>query len=329
MPAAMHAIVFEEQELARTKDETVLDCLLKHNIDIASGCRSGVCQSCVLELDTSDHCTPALTGLYQQGLSVEQQQAGQILACCSKPEATVRLRRVNSSALRVPATVIEKFWLNDSVICLRLHTQMQYRPGQYLTLWRDASIARSYSIASCPANENYLELHIRHYEQGACSGWIASDLRVGDSLELQGPMGSFFYAAEINQPLLLCAMGTGLSAIYGVLKDALASGHTGTIGLVVAAKNSSGLYLLDELRALEARHDNLSVDFLVQAPDDSCEIAQQGDVYDHCTTQVEDLSQRKIYLCGGESFVAKLRKRLFMAGIALNNIRADSFLSFV
>jgi NAD(P)H-flavin reductase len=125
---------------------------------------------------------------------------------------------------------------------------------------------------------------------------------------------------------LLAAIGTGLAPIYGIARQALSGGHQTPIHLLVGARNRAGFYLVEELQALAQQYDNLTVHFICQdaAPD----FALQDDIYSYYKQQFADLKNWHVYLCGAESFVKKMRKQSFLAGAAMSDISADSFLAF-
>jgi len=70
---------FNQQEFNEEDNESVLDLLLRQNIDISFSCRTGLCQSCLLQADNCEPDKNAQTGL--KDIAVEQQQ---FLACMQK-----------------------------------------------------------------------------------------------------------------------------------------------------------------------------------------------------------------------------------------------------
>ena len=318
----MPVVEFQGQSLEFLDEETVLDGLLRHGHLIPHGCRAGVCQSCIMSAADGENVAMA-----QAGLTNNQKTLNQFLSCQCVPSSSLKVDCVDSSEEKVTGVVTEKNWLNEQVIRLRLKADLDYIPGQYVTLWKDDQLARSYSLASHPRTHPYLEFHIRHYPEGKFSSWVANELSVGDSLDIQGPLGECFYSAEeASQPLLLAAIGTGLAPVYGILQDALAQSHEGPITLVVGASHSASLYLLEELQVLAGAHDNLQIHLVAQ--DVATEAIQQGDIYQYCKSLLPDLGGYRVYLCGAESFVTKMRKQCFMAGAGMSGISADVFLHF-
>ena len=305
-------IRFEGREILADAGQTLLEALLSAGIRLPHACRSGVCQSCVLQCSGGDVPLRA-----QDGLGAAQRATGQLLACQAMPRTDIAVSRVNMGEPQV-CEVLDVARLADDVIRLRTCRPpgFVYRAGQYVTLWRDEESCRAYSLASIP-EEEFLEFHVRLYEQGRLSPWL-SRLRPGDALALRGPMGCCVYAGEDRQaPLLLVGTGVGLAPLWGILRTALAAGHAGPMHLLHAVREPAQAYLDAELRALAAAHDNvryrcvgggldaLAVDMLSLAP---------------------GFSGWKVFLCGGQRTVATLRRQLFLAGAASADILADAFL---
>jgi len=162
--------------------------------------------------------------------------------------------------LTKPVMMVDKQPLSPPVMRLRLETDhhLDYRVGQYITLWRDGTTGRSGSLASLPGKDSRLELHVARIDGGMLSTWIHDDLQVGDSLDIQGAMGDCFYLpGNGEQPLLPVGIGTGLAPLYGIVRDALRNGHSGAIHLFHGARNSDYLYCHAELTELSTKYDNL------------------------------------------------------------------------
>lgn len=321
----MSQVQFEESIIDLQEGESLLDGLLRSGVDIAYGCKSGVCQSCLVELSEGE--APAKA---QKGLNDTQTALGYLLSCQCHPEQMIHVNRIDAQANTIAAEVIDKQWLNDHVLRLRLSAELNYRAGQYMTIWRSETLARSYSLASHLETDDFLEFHIKVLEGGGLSPWLAHAVAIGDTINIQGPMGGCFYTASSpEQPILMSAIGTGLAPLYGILKDALAKGHTGPIDLVLGAKEASGLYLLDELRALAQRHHNVSIHTVCQSePVKTMEGIQsvQADIYDYCKEHWSSMTGHRVFLCGADTFVKKLRKQCFLAGAGMGDISADVFI---
>jgi len=83
---------------------------------------------------------------------------------------------------------------------------------------------RSYSIGSPPESDE-LMLTIERLEDGEVSPYLVDELRVGDDLDIRGPIGGpFTWAVEDGGPLLLIAGGSGLVPLMSMLRHRNAAG---------------------------------------------------------------------------------------------------------
>jgi len=327
----MTSIVFENRNITLKENESVLDGLLRAGHDIPNGCRAGACQSCIMKSNSVEEITHA-----QIGLTEAQKALKHFLSCQCHPKSPISVQNASLSSQQTEGVVIDKTLLNANVSRLRLTADIDYRPGQYLTLWKDKNIARCYSLASHPNKQNYLELHIKHLTDGAFSSWVKSRLNIGDKIKIQGPLGKCFYTADKAQPLLLAAIGTGLAPILGILQDALEKGHRGAIHLLLGASSPDNFYLVDELKNLTAQNRQISLTFVYQNipaqnntnSEADFSFAVQGDIYQYCKETYPDMKDYRVFLCGAESFTTKMRKQCFLAGANMGDISADAFIPF-
>ncbi len=305
---------------------SVLDALLDRGETIPHGCRAGACQTCLMQ--ATQGTVPAAS---QRGLKAAHRERGLFLACSCMPEEDLEVCLPDTQQLRIAASIVGRRALADDVMELSLRTSepFSYRAGQYVTLWRDAELGRSYSLANLPQTDGLLQFHIRRIEGGAFSGWIHDSARVGDALDVQGPMGDCFYTADDpEQKLLLIGTGTGLAPLYGILQDALAQGHRGAIHLFHGALARDGLYLHDSLTELAAQHNKLHYHACVLHGDDEpAADIRAGDVGALALERIGTPAGWKCYLCGDPTLVNGLRKKLFLAGAAMKDIHADAFLA--
>lgn len=200
----MTKLIFADQTLTARAGQSVLDTLLQAGIQIPHSCKQGVCHSCLIRVTAG-----SIPAQAQAGLSAEQKHQNLILACSCTPETDLSLQRYDMGRERVRCRVASKRMLRPDILELKLDGQLQYRAGQYVNLWRDELISRSYSLASLPS-DRFLSFHIDVRPDGQFSRWAQESLNLGDAIELQGPMGECVYQSEAATPLLFAATGTGV-----------------------------------------------------------------------------------------------------------------------
>lgn len=321
----MAQLKFKNDIFSVSAGNTVLDTLLDQGHPIPNSCRAGACQSCVMQVTKG-----SVPEKSQKGLKDSQKAKGFFLACSCEPKEDIDIQMVDTEQLKVSATVSEINKLSTDVVELKIKTaeSYYYHAGQYVTLWKDKQIGRSYSIASLPQEKNELTFHIRLVTDGQFSNWVHNELKVGDKLQVQGPVGDCFYTSgQAEQNLLLIGTGTGLAPLYGIIHDALQHGHTGEIHLFHGALNISGLYLTDKLIQLAEQHDNLTYyPCVVDAKKSTLSNIIEGDIGKIALETVPKPKGWKSFLCGDESLVKQLKKKIFLAGSNMQDIYADPFI---
>jgi ferredoxin-NADP reductase len=77
---------------------------------------------------------------------------------------------------------------------------------------------RSYSIAS-PPEDRGVALTVERLDDGEVSPYLVGELRVGDGLEVRGPIGGYFvWSIALGGPLLLIAGGSGIAPLMAMLR---------------------------------------------------------------------------------------------------------------
>lgn len=320
----MPIIAYQGNQYASLVDETVLDCLQRHGCDVSFSCKAGACQSCLMQADAGE--PPAAA---QAGLKPGLKQQGYFLSCQWRPENDVTVTTCGIDTTSMPATISNVSDLNHNTKRVQLITTgpLACIPGQYISLINPDNVTRSYSIANRPDQDGYIELHIRYVPEGKMSGWIHSKAQSGDTVHIRGPIGSCCYTREAQRdfPMLLAGTGTGLAPMLGIIRDALAHKHRGPILLVQGALRAEDLYYVDMLRALE--NDTEQFTYLPCVRDYKGRSGlQTGDIEDITLGQLPTAKNPHVYLCGAPDFVNAVKRKIFLAGVALAHIYTDAFL---
>ncbi len=319
----MPEILLDGKGYALADGETVLDALTRGGAAVPSSCRSGVCQTCLMR--AVEGSIPAES---QKGLKGTLQARGYFLACQCMPGGTLRVERPGAEAGRLSATVRAITPLNRDIgsVALECSDMGDYRAGQFINVFKDGTVSRSYSLASAPGIDPHLTLHVRKVAEGRVSGWIHETLRVGDTVAISQPLGECFYLpSDPEQPLLLLGTGSGLAPLYGIIRDALRHGHRGPIHLYHGSRHKDGLYLTDELHALAREHASVQYHPCVSREEPSGDL-RRGRVVDLALGDLTALAGWRVFLCGHPDMVQSARKRLYLAGASLKDMYADAFI---
>jgi ferredoxin-NADP reductase len=130
-----------------------------------------------------------------------------------------------------------------------------HRPGQHvdvrLTAEDGYQAERSYSIASALDGGQHLTLTIERLNDGEVSPYLVDELRIGDKLELRGPIGGYFVWEEhMGGPLLLIAGGSGIVPLMAMIRYRAAIGSTIPIRLLFSSRSYEDVIYRDELDRL-------------------------------------------------------------------------------
>lgn len=314
----MVALKFEGVDVQAAEGQTVLAALEDAGIPLDNACRAGVCQSCLVQ--SLDAAPPRAA---QAGLPKAMAMDGYFMACVCVPEGPLTIGRAGAVRQRVEVKVRSIDLMSPTVARLLLDDEeaFQGRPGQFLSLIEPASgLTRSYSIAGRTAGT--IELHIRLLPGGQMSGLVAERLAPGDAMTIAGPSGTCVYDdADPERRIVLAGTGTGLAPLWGILQDALKHGHRGPISLYHGALDRTGLYLVDELEALQKERPGFRyTPCLRDEPGPA-----GGDLQAVVSALETDLPNTTFFLCGDELLIQRMKRGLFLAGAKLDRIFADPF----
>lgn len=321
----MTEIIYAGEHIELAAGQTVLDALLERGHVIPNNCRAGVCQSCLMRAVAGSVPVQA-----QQGLKDTLKAQNYFLPCCCVPETPLEIVLPAPETVRTTATVLSHQLLNADVLQLRLSpdSTFEYRAGQYVTVWASQQLGRSYSLASVPDLDDYIELHIGRVAGGRMTTWLFDVLKPGDQLQLQMAAGDCFYVpGKPEQNMLLAGTGTGLAPLVGIARDALQQGHSGEIHLIHGAVRSEGLYLDQMLQNMAKQHEHFFYHACVLNGEHLPEHVYLGNIETFVTKLVPKPTNWRVFLCGAADLVNSLKKKIFLAGASMSNIYSDPFIS--
>ena len=319
--------------------QTILDASLRAGIYLPHACGQGYCATCKISvLDGEvDHGNASNFALMDY-----EREEGKALACCAKLEADTVIEveiEIDTDSRNLPVrdyrgivSRIEKLTPTIKGIWIKLDNDevLDFQAGQYVNLQLPDDIGiRAFSLANPPSTGNEIELNIRLVPGGVCTGWIHSQLKVGDKLRLTGPYGRFFVHKSAKLPSLFMAGGSGLSSPRSMILDLIGEGSELPITLVQGARNRQELYYHDEFVALAARHPNFTyVPALSDEAADSDWLGFRGFVHDAAKAHFDnDFRGRKAYLCGPPIMIEACITTLMQGRLFERDIYTEKFFS--
>lgn len=246
-------------------------------------------------------------------------------------------RVVKPTALRQPlgwqmATVIE---LVDETprtksLLLDLRDRRVHLPGQHLDLRLTTGdgyqARRCYSIASSPEDE-YVMLTVERLEAGEVSSYLVDELRVGDELEVRGPVDDYFaWRNALEDPLLLVAGGPGIAPVRSMLRHHGAVRSTVPVRMLYSAPSYDEIIYHDELLRIAARDEmDVSITLARTQPEGWHGYRRQVDheLLDEVGWPPGD--RPLVYVCGPTGFADTATSALVALGHEPSRIRTERF----
>lgn len=317
----MPTLKYEGREVRSREGESVLDAFLRQGITVPFSCRNGVCHVCL------QRCVHgAIPPVAQKGLRQGLREHGYFMSCKCVPLGDMEI--APPTDLYATTVVHSKEMLSPYVCKLLIEpaSTVAYRAGQFINLRRNDGLIRSYSLASLPTEDYFLELHVLRKKGGAMSNWILDELNPGDELDIQGPSGECYYRDETRgHPLLMAATGTGIAPLYGILRDALHNRHAGEIHLYHGGRDTDRYYLRDQLRAMEKQHPNFHYYECMSGTKSPPDGVLAGRVQEVAFARHQNLHGWHVYLAGLTEMVDSGEQLAVKHGAAPDAIHSDAY----
>ena len=319
---SMTKLILDDRELICQSGESVLDALLREQIDIPHACREGACQSCMIR---SLKGAPPLAA--QKGLKDVLQHQNHFLACLCFPHEDMTISLNAPADFFTEASVTGKELLNPETLLLTLHCKeaLDFYAGQFVNLRRADGLQRSYSIANNRIHSHKLTFHIRRLNGGRFSEWAHQELNIGDIIQVSDPQGLCYYLPnKPEQNMLLVGTGSGLAPLAGIISEALHHGHTGEIHLFHGSREMDGLYWVEEMQQLAQQYSNFHYTPCV-SQGNAPEGVATGRANDVAIASLSSLKDWRVYLCGHPDMVQQTKRQAYLHGARFQDIYADAF----
>ena len=194
---------------------------------------------------------------------------------------------------------------------------------------------RSYSFSRAPENENSGEhtFFIRLVPNGELSGWLAKGNRVGEHVEIAGPLGNFKLDTS-NDTMVCIAGGSGMSAIAAIVEHAANLGVARDCYFFYGARTQKDLYCQEEMQAVKDKWNKGNnfefIPVLSEEPEVSDWQGPRGFVTEYFKNEYLDqgkvsIKGIKAFFCGPPPMIDHGVKVLMDAGLGEENIYFDKF----
>ena len=317
------------------EDEDIVTAALRQGYILLTECREGVCSTCKCLLVDGDY--DALLPHSIHALSPSEEEDGWVLACRLQPRSDLvldydypvdRVERFAEGRRQGQIVAIDR--LCDTVVRVVVRTlaaqdPVVFEPGQYARLTLPGiGVSRDYSMANRPTGERELEFLIRVLPDGAFSGYVAGQGRVGEIAEVEGPFGRFCLRPGAAPPVFV-AGGTGLAPILSMLRSLAATNPDDPAVLFFGNTATGDVFFERELAELGKDFPGLRVHHCVVQPDAGWD-GEVGLVTDVLAARLDDPASHAYYLCGPPPMIAATRTLLSDKGVPADQIFEENFL---
>lgn len=314
-------------------DETVVDAALRNGIFIPVDCREGVCATCRGTCASGNY---ELRYVHGDALTQEELNQGAVLCCQMVPSSDCVIDFDFKSGIAVAGepkslrtSLRSVHWVSDAVAVLEVDlpqgTRFEYLAGQYAHLRVPGTSSwRSYSFVNAPKPDGRLRFIIRMLSKGDMSEYLRGRARVGDSLDLQGPFGTF-YLRKITRPVFFLAGGTGISPFLGMLEKLFADNDLSQpVSLLYGVTNAEDLCEVDRLKSFAATIPGFNLQLIaVNAPQGW--MGARGVVTDLLCERDLNGGEVDVYVCGPPPMVDAARAFFNDKGLNNLNLFAEKF----
>jgi ferredoxin-NADP reductase len=241
----------------------------------------------------------------------------------------VPTRRLEWQPAEVREIVVETSRVTS--VLLHVNSWQGHLPGQHvdirLTAEEGYQAQRSYSIAS-PPEDPRVTLTVERLSDGEVSPYLVGELRVGDKLELRGPIGGYFvWRAGQDRPLLLIAGGSGIVPLMAMIRHHSAARSRAPVRLLYSSRSIEDVIYRDELDRFSAQNKDVVIAHTLTRSQPPGWAGYSRRIDREMLTQVAwpKPEAPDVFVCGPTAFVETASNLLVELGYEAPSIRTERF----
>ena len=235
-------------------------------------------------------------------------------------------------------------WLTATVANLRTETPAAktivfdvpdwpgHLAGQHIDLRltaEDGYVAqRSFSLASPAGDSTTIEITVQYVAEGEVSPFLLEELRIGDQLELRGPIGGYFvWAPPGTRPLMLIGGGSGVVPLMAMLRTRRTARDSGQARLLYSSRSADQILYRNELDQLSASPGAPAIVHTLTRSTPTDWAGEHGRVDKTMLARlaISASEEPEIFVCGPTPFVEAVADHLVSLGHAEGKIRTERF----
>ncbi|CAM3929815.1 ferredoxin reductase [Tsukamurella ocularis] len=219
------------------------------------------------------------------------------------------------SARELRGKIVKVQQETDESVTLTIETgwgfNTKYEAGQYVgigVLVGGKWTWRSYSLTSVPdmghgRAPREVSITVKAMNEGFLSNHLVTGVQEGTIVRLQAPSGDFTLPNPLPPKVLFLTAGSGITPVMAMLRTLERRGIPASTDIVAvhSAPNADSALFRDELEALDANHDNVTVQLRYTRDAGRLTPANLGEA-------VPDWQERQTWICGPGVFLNDMEK---------------------
>ncbi|HEY0635380.1 MAG TPA: 2Fe-2S iron-sulfur cluster-binding protein [Gammaproteobacteria bacterium] len=317
-------VVPSEREFIAEPQETLLEAALRAGVNLHYHCANGSCGECrarILAGHGEDR------DYHDYVLSERERLQGVVLLCTTHAASDLVIEaRVAGSAVEIPhqqlSTKIARVErLGNTVVQLVLRTPraqtLRFLAGQHVALCV-AGQRLDLPIASCPCNGRLLQFHLMRGRDEPLFSWLQAPARVGESVALEGPFGTFTLDEASPRAVVMVAEESGFASLKSLIEHYLNLEKPQPLQLYRLLQGAQGPYLGNLCEAWRDALDNFTYTVLrISQGEGRLPLLQQiaGEMAEPASTD--------LYLALSEGLAATARQLFIQHGVPARQIAIE------
>ncbi|GAB6043009.1 2Fe-2S iron-sulfur cluster-binding protein [Endothiovibrio diazotrophicus] len=245
--------------------ETLLEAALRSGVNLPYSCANGSCGDCKVRVVSGE---VAETRFHDHRLSEAERADGYGLLCVIQALSDLEVeadevhdvRAIPLQHLTARVSKLER--LGETHLVLHLRTPrtrtLRFLSGQHAQLTLQNLLPKDLPIASCPCNGMQLQFHLRNKPEDPFCRAVFEEVKVGDTIRLDGPFGDFTLDDDSRRPVVMVAVETGFATLKSLVEHFIALDLPQPLTLWWISERDNGHYLKNYCRSWEDALDNFA-----------------------------------------------------------------------
>ena len=204
-----------------------------------------------------------------------------------------------------------------------------FQAGQYVSLFIEVQgirTSRPYSISSPPNQMGYYDITVKQVPNGLVSGFLLHRIGIGDTLEVSGPQGNFFFNPLIHENNMICiAGGSGITPFMSMIREITDRGLPRNVTLFYGNRHTGDIIFHEQLTYISNRFDRIRYIPVIQEA--------SGDYQGQCGLITADLiknaagasEKATFFMCGPQGMYDFCLPQIEQLGVPRRKVRKELY----